>query len=151
MLSEENREEVRQLLKMNFVEFFDPQQKEDMLFVGCSYDHDRGLGVACFQMNEGGGYDLRRVIRDADLRTCESGSELYCCSYEDWQIFLVLNRNITGLIKQEGNTISKYPIDRHPAVFAQKYTADMQAKYKFAYGTGNATTMYMDRNGVTID
>ena len=146
MLTDENRGEIRQLLRMEHVQFFDPREYEDLLFVGCAYDNGRGMGVACFEKTEGG-YKLRRLLRESEVKRCASGDELYYCDYGDLRIFLILNRNITGM-EWAGAYQNTYAIDTHPGLVVESFPEDLDAMYRFHYG-GRATTMYMDRQGNT--
>lgn len=145
MLSEENREEVRQLLKMSYVEFFDPQSFGDMLFVGCSYDYERGLGVACFRENGLGGYNLVQVLREADVHPCDSGSKVYYCDFSDIRVFLVQNESMTAMEWTElDGTRIRHELDGNPSLLVVQSRANSGSKYRFCYSDGNNTTMYMD-------
>ena len=62
MLSDENREEINQLLRMENVQFFDPKEYDGLLFVGCAYDNGRGRGVAVYEPLVDG-YNLLKLIR----------------------------------------------------------------------------------------
>jgi len=146
MLSDENREEICWLLRMEQVQFFDPWEYEDLLFVGCAYDNGRGLGVAVFEpLAEG--YKLLKLIRDEDVKRCASGDQLYYCDYGDLRIFLVLNRNITGM-EWAGAYESAYAIETHPGLVVEYFPEELDTMYRFNYG-GGATTLYMDGNNQT--
>ena len=143
MLSDEHREEIRLLLRMEHVQFFDPKTYGELLFVGCAYDNGRGLGVACFeQLPEG--YRLRKLIRGAEVKKCASGSELYYCDYQDLRIFLVMNDSVTGM-EWSGAYDMDYSVDTHPGLMVEYFPESLDAVYRFNY-SGSATTMYMDRN-----
>jgi len=146
MLSDENREEIRQLLRMEQVQFFDPQTYENLLFVGCWYDGGRGLGVAVYEPLADG-YRLLKLIRGDEVKTCASGSELYYCDYQDLRIFLILNQDITGM-EWSGAYEKDYAIDTHPGLVVEYFPENLDAMYRFRYG-GGATTMYMDRSNQT--
>ena len=146
MLSEENREEIRQLLRMEQVQFMDPQVYENLLFVGCAYDNGRGLGVAVYEPLADG-YRLLKLIRGDEVKPCASGSELYYCDYQDLRIFLVLNRNVTGM-EFAGAYERTCAIDIHPGLVVEYFPENLDTMYRFHYGGGSAT-MYMDRNNQT--
>ena len=140
MLSEANRQEIRDLLRQEDVCFIHPQKYEDLLFVGCWYDGGRGMAVACYEPLADG-YALRKLIRGTDIKTCASGDNLYYCDYEDLRIFLILNQSITGLEFAGEYRLSRN-IDTHPGLAVVYYPENLNAMYRFHYG--NASTMYMD-------
>ena len=146
MLSDENREEIRRLLRMEHVQFFDPREYDDLLFVGCAYDNGRGLGVACFE-KVAYGYKLLRVLRDEDVKKCASGDQLYYCDYNQYRIFLILNQNITGM-EWAGAYENTYAIDTHPGLVVEHFPQNLGSMYRFNYG-GGSTTMYMDWDNQT--
>jgi hypothetical protein len=146
MLSEENRDEIEQLLRMDYVEFFSPQAYDNLLFVGCAWDHDRGLGVAVYEPLADG-YRLLKLIRGDEVKRCASGSALYYCDYQDMRIFLVMNESVTGM-EFDGTYSASYPIDTHPGLVVEYFPEELNMMYRFNYGAG-ATTMYMDRNDRT--
>ena len=146
MLSDENREEVRSLLRMERVQFFDPKEYGDMLFVGCAYDNGRSLGVACFE-KVATGYKLRMLLRDADVKKCASGEDLYYCDYNNLRIFLVLNPSVTGM-EWSGAYEMRYSCDTHPGLLVEYFPRNLGSMYRFHYGP-NATTMYMDSDNRT--
>jgi hypothetical protein len=146
MLSDENREEIRRLLRMEHVQFFDPREYDDLLFVGCAYDNGRGLGVACFE-KVAYGYKLLRVLRDEDVKKCASGDQLYYCDYNQYRIFLILNQNITGM-EWAGAYENIYAIDTHPGLVVEHFPQNLGSMYRFCYG-GGSTTMYMDWDNQT--
>lgn len=146
MLSEANRQEIRDLLRQDNVSFFDPQKYEDLLFVGCWYDGGRGMAIACYEPLADG-YVLRKLIRGTDIKTCGSGEDLYFCDYGDLRIFMILNQSITGMEFAGGYRLTRN-IDTHPGLAVVYYPENLNAMYRFHYGSG-ATTMYMDRQGNT--
>lgn len=145
MLSDENREEVRQLLRMEQVQLFDPWEYGGLLFVGCAYDHGRGLGIAVYEPLDSG-YHLLKLIRGEEVKRCASGFEVYYCDYDDARIFLILNESITGM-EWAGAYENAYSIDTHPGLVVEYFPENLDAMYRFNYGGG--TTMYMDRNDKT--
>ena len=145
MLSNENREEINQLLRMEQVQLFDPKENGGLLFVGCAYDNGRGRGVAVYEPLADG-YKLLKLIRDEEVKRCASGSELYYCDYGDLRIFLILNESITGM-EWAGAYENTYAIDTHPGLVVEYFPENLDAMYRFIYGGG--TTMYMDRNDQT--
>ncbi len=145
MLSEANRQEIRDLVRQDNVYFFSPQAYEDLLFVGCWYDGGRGMAVACYEPLPSG-YKLRKLIRGDDIKTCASGSNLYYCDYEDLRIFMVLNQDITGL-EFAGGYRSSVKIDTHPGLAVAYFPENLNAMYRFSYGS--ASTMFMDWNNRT--
>ena len=147
MLSNENRDEIRQLLRQENVQFFDPQEYENLLFVGCAYDNGRGLGVACFEKTAYG-YKLIRMIRGEDVKQCASGGDLYYCDHNNNRIFLVMNDSVTGM-EFAGAYETQHSIDTHPGLVVEYYPAFLVSMYRFVYADGNATTMYMDWNNET--
>ena len=140
MLTEENREEIRQLLRMEYVEFFTPQEYDDLLFVGCAWDHDRGMGVAVYE-KVAYGYKLLKLIRNAEVKRCASGSDLYYCDYNYYRIFLVMNQDVTAM-EWSGACEKTYAIDSHPGLVVEYFPQNLGAMYRFRYQGG--TTMYMD-------
>jgi len=148
MLSEENRAEVRQLLGVNFVEFFDPQSLGSMLYVGCRYADETKLALACFEGNEADGYHLVKLMREADIHKCESGLDLWYADDAGKRIFLVMNRNVTGM-KWTGAMEKTITLDRNPAVVAEEFEPGMGASYSFLYGEDGASTLPMP-TGVSI-
>ena len=147
MLSDANRDEIRQLVKQENVQFFSPREYDGYLFVGCAYDNGRGLGVACFE-KVAYGYKLVRLIRDGDVKQCASGSELYYCDHNNRRIFLVMNDSVSG-IEFAGAYEARYAIDTHPGLLVEYYPPFLVSMYRFVYGDGNATTMYMDWDNET--
>jgi hypothetical protein len=147
MLYEENREEIRQLLKTEYVEFFDPREYGDLLFIGCAWDHDRGLGVAVYEPLADG-YRLLKLIRGSEVKRCAMASELHYCEYGDLRIFLIQNRSVSGM-DWAGAYENSYPIDHHPALVVEYFPETLNTMYRFRFGDGGGTTMYMDRNDKT--
>ena len=145
MLSKENREEIRTLLRMEQVQYFAPREYGGLLFVGCAYDHGRGLGVAVYEPLADG-YRLLKLIRDEEVKHCASGSEVYYCDYGDARIFLILNESITGM-EWAGAYENAFSIDTHPGLVVEYFPENLDAMYRFIFGGG--TTMYMDRNDQT--
>ena len=141
MLSDENRDEVRQLLRQENVQFFNPQEYGDLLFVGCAYDHGRGRAVACYESRTDGCH-LLKLIRDGDVKRCASGSELYYCDYQDLRIFLILNESVTAL-EWAGAYENTVTFDTHPGLAVAYFPETLDAMYRFRYSGG--TTLYMDR------
>ena len=146
MLSEVNRQEIRDLVRQETVYFFSPQKYEELLFVGCWYDGGRGLGVAVYEPLADG-YRLLKLIREDEVRSCASGSEAYYCDYQDLRIFLILNQNITGM-EWSGDYEKACAIDIHPGLVVEYFPETLNAMYRFSY-SGGATTMYMDWNNKT--
>ena len=147
MLSKENREEIRTLLRMEQVQYFAPREYGGLLFVGCAYDHGRGLGVAIFEKSADG-YELLVLLRDGNVKRCASGSELYYCDWGDLRMFLVMNESVTGM-EFAGGYEAAYTMDTHPGLALADFARNPANVYRFVYGDGNATTMYMDRNNRT--
>ena len=145
MLSDENREEINQLLRMENVQLFDPKEYDGLLFVGCAYDNGRGRGVAVYEPLADG-YKLLKLIRGDDVKRCASGSEVYYCDFGDLRIFLILNESITGM-EWAGAYENAYAIDTHPGLVVEFFPENLDAMYRFTFGGG--TTMYMDRNDQT--
>ncbi|MBR6595305.1 MAG: M56 family metallopeptidase [Oscillospiraceae bacterium] len=145
MLSKENREEIRTLLRMEQVQYFAPREYGGLLFVGCAYDNGRGRGVAVYEPLADG-YRLLKLIRDEEVKRCASGSEVYYCDYGDARIFLILNESITGM-EWAGAYENAYSIDTHPGLVVEYFPENLDAMYRFHYGGGS--TMYMDRNDKT--
>ena len=145
MLSDENREEINQLLRMENVQLFDPKEYDGLLFVGCAYDNGRGRGVAVYEPLADG-YKLLKLIRGDDVKRCASGSEVYYCDFGDLRIFLILNESITGM-EWAGAYENAYAIDTHPGLVVEYFPENLDAMYRFTFGGG--TTMYMDRNDQT--
>ena len=145
MLSKENREEIRTLLRMEKVQHFDPREYGGLLFVGCAWDNGRGLGVAVYEPLADG-YRLLKLIRDEEVKRCVSGSEVYYCDYGDLRIFLILNESITGM-EWAGAYENAYAINTHPGLVVEYFPENLDTMYRFIFGGG--TTMYMDRNDRT--
>ncbi len=145
MLSEDNREEIRQLLRVDYVEFFSPQEFGDQLFIGCGWDTARGMGIACFE-KQNDGYKLLKLIRGAELKTCASGSKLYYADYNALRLFLVMNESVTAM-EWTGMT-EKTVLVESPALVVEYFPEGMAAEYRFRYNGG--TTMYMDRDNNVI-
>ena len=145
MLSKENREEIRTLLRMEKVQHFDPQEYGGLLFVGCAWDNGRGLGVAVYEPLADG-YRLLKLIRDEEVKRCVSGSEVYYCDYGDARIFLILNESITGM-EWAGAYENAYAINTHPGLVVEYFPENLDTMYRFIFSGG--TTMYMDRNDRT--
>ena len=145
MLSDENRDEIRQLLRMEYVQFFDPREYNDLLFVGCAWDNGRGRGAAVFEPVDGG-YHLLKLIRGNEVKHCASGSDVYYCDYGDLRIFLIFNESITGM-EWAGAYNGTYALNTHPGLAVAYFPENLNAMYRFCYGGGS--TMYMDRNNQT--
>lgn len=146
MLSKENRDEIRQLLRFESVYFFDPHEYNGMLFVGCYYDGGRGIGVAVYEPLADG-YRLLKLIRGDEVKRCASGSEVYYCDYQDMRIFLILNQSITGM-EWAGAYEASYVLDTHPGLIVEYFPEKLNTMYRFLYG-GENSTMYMDWNNRT--
>jgi hypothetical protein len=142
MLSDENRDEIRRLVRQEYVHFFNPRRYDDLLLVGCCYDGGRGLGVAVYEPLADG-YRLLKLIRGDEVKSCASGSEVYYCDYGDLRIFLVLNQSITGM-EWAGAYETSYALDTHPGLLVEYFPENLNTMYRFLYGGGNST-MYMDR------
>ena len=146
MLSKENRDEIRQLLRFASVHFFDPYEYNGLLFVGCYYDGGRGIGVAVYEPLADG-YRLLKLIRGDEVKRCASGTEVYYCDYQDMRIFLILNQSITGM-EWAGAYEASYALDTHPGLLVEYFPENLNAMYRFLYG-GENSTMYMDWNNQT--
>ena len=142
MLSDENRDEIRQLARAEYVQLFDPTEYNDWLFVGCAWDNGRGLGVAVYK-EVAYGYKLLKLIRDEEVYRCASGDDLYYCDYNNRRVFLVMNQNVTGM-EFDGAYEASYSIDTHPGLIVTYFPAHMASMYRFVYQNGISSTMYMD-------
>ena len=142
MLSDENRDEIRNLVRAEYVQFFAPTEYNDWLFVGCAWDNGRGLGVAVYK-EVAYGYKLLRLIRDEEVYRCASGDDLYYCDHNNRRIFLVMNDSVTGM-EFDGAYEASYSIDTHPGLIVTYFPAHMASRYRFVYQNGISSTMYMD-------